>query len=89
VSCGNHHDTPCSEVLDKVYEYIDGELDSARVHEIKHHLEECGPCLKEFGLEEAVKSIVKRSCHDKAPADLRAKVLIRIEAARVELRKDV
>jgi len=33
-----------------------------------------------------VKSIVKRSCHDKAPAELRAKVLIRIEAARVELR---
>jgi mycothiol system anti-sigma-R factor len=89
VSCGKHHDTPCSEVLDKVYEYIDGELDSTRVHNIKQHLEECGPCLKEFGLEEAVKSIVKRSCHDEAPADLRAKVLIRIEAARVELRKEV
>ena len=59
---------------------------AAGSHDIKHHLEECGPCLREFGLEEAVKSIVKRSCHDKAPAELRAKVLIRIEAARVELR---
>jgi len=89
VSCGNHHDTPCSEVLDKVYEYIDGELDSARVHDIKHHLDECGPCLAEFGLEEQVKAIVKRSCADPAPAELRAKVLRHIAAARAELRTDL
>ena len=30
VSCGNPHDMPCSEVLDRVYEYIDGELDDGR-----------------------------------------------------------
>ena len=62
VSCGNPHDTPCSEVLDRVYEYLDGELDRERVHVIKEHLDECAPCLQEFGLEEAVKAIVKRSC---------------------------
>jgi mycothiol system anti-sigma-R factor len=56
------------------------------VHHIKQHLDECGPCLREFGLEEAVKAIVKRSCHDQAPADLRAKVMTRIQMARVELR---
>jgi mycothiol system anti-sigma-R factor len=88
VSCGNHHDTPCSEVLDKVYEYIDGELDKNRVPDIKQHLDECGPCLREYGLEEAVKSIVKRCCNDRAPDELRAKVLSRIEAVRVELRSD-
>jgi len=75
-------------VLDRVYEYLDGELDRTKVHNIKEHLDECGPCLREFGLEEAVKAIVKRSCHDRAPADLRQKVLWRIEAARVELRGD-
>ncbi|MGZ4591027.1 MAG: mycothiol system anti-sigma-R factor [Actinomycetes bacterium] len=89
MSCGNPHETPCSEVLDKVYEYIDGEIDGVRAHEIKHHLDECGPCLREFGLEEAVKSLVKRSCHDQAPAELRAKVLGRIEAVRVELRVEL
>jgi mycothiol system anti-sigma-R factor len=88
MSCGNPHETPCSEVLDRVYEYLDGELDRSKVHNIKEHLDECGPCLREFGLEEAVKAIVKRSCHDRAPADLRQKVLWRIEAARVELRSD-
>jgi mycothiol system anti-sigma-R factor len=86
VSCGNPHEVPCSEVLDRVYEYIDGEVDGARRHQIKEHLDECSPCLREFGLEEAVKAIVKRSCSDPAPPDLRAKVLSHIAAARTELR---
>lgn len=88
MSCGDHHDVPCSEVLDRVYEYIDGELDTQRVHLIKEHLDECSPCLKEFGLEESVKAIVKRSCSDPAPAELRAKVLLNIAAARSGIRTD-
>jgi mycothiol system anti-sigma-R factor len=75
-------------VLDRVYEYLDGELDRERVHVIKEHLEECSPCLAEFGLEDAVKSIVKRCCSDPAPADLRSKVLRRIEAVRIEIRTE-
>ena len=26
MSCGNPHETPCSEVLDRVYWYLDGEI---------------------------------------------------------------
>jgi mycothiol system anti-sigma-R factor len=90
VSCGNPHETPCAEVLDRVYEFIDGEIvDAEKKHAIKHHLEECGPCLAEFGLEEQVKAIVKRSCSDPAPAELRAKVLRHIAAARDELRTEI
>ncbi|HEX7187585.1 MAG TPA: mycothiol system anti-sigma-R factor [Actinomycetes bacterium] len=89
MSCGNPHAVPCSEVLDRVYEYLDGELDSERKHVVKEHLEECSPCLKEFGLEEAVKAIVKRSCSDPAPPELRAKVLSHIAAARVELHTEI
>jgi anti-sigma factor (TIGR02949 family) len=86
MSCGNPHETPCAEVLDRVYEYIDGELDGPRVHKIKEHLDECSPCLKEFGLEEVVKAIVKRSCSDPAPPELRAKVLSHIAAVRSSMR---
>jgi mycothiol system anti-sigma-R factor len=68
VSCGNPHAVPCDEVLDRVYEFLDGEIDGKRRHEIKEHLEECSPCLQKFGLEETVKAIVKRSCSDPAPS---------------------
>ena len=29
---------------------------------IRQHLDECGPCLREFGLEEVVKKLVAKHC---------------------------
>lgn len=85
MSCGNPHEVPCSEVLDRVYEYLDGEMPTSDYGKVKHHLEECSPCLKEFGIEDEVKRLVKRSCQDPAPEDLRARVLAKISALRVDL----
>jgi len=80
VSCGNEHGTPCSEVLARVYTYIDGELEDVGCAEIQQHLDECGPCLREYGLEESVKKLVGKACGcDPVPADLKTKVLGRIE----------
>ncbi len=82
MSCGNEHETPCSEVLARVYTYIDGELEDVSCAEVQQHLDECGPCLREYGLEEVVKKLVGKSCGcDPVPADLKAKVLDRIEQA--------
>ena len=79
MSCGNPHETPCTEVLDRVYGYLDGELDNVDCAKIRQHLDECGPCLREYGLEEAVKRLVAKHCGcDPAPADLRGKILVRI-----------
>jgi mycothiol system anti-sigma-R factor len=86
MSCGNPHKVPCSEVLEQVYAYIDNEMSVADCEHIREHLEECGPCLREFGLEEAVKKLVAKHCGcDPAPADLRSKVLGRIRQAQVEM----
>ena len=34
----------CSEVLHRVYEYLDGEMTAGDTHKIAQHLDECGPC---------------------------------------------
>ncbi len=86
MSCGNPHETPCSEVLDRVYSYLDGELGDDGRAKIRHHLIECGPCLREFGLEEAVKRLVHKHCgHDVVPDDLRVKVMARIQEVRATI----
>jgi mycothiol system anti-sigma-R factor len=86
MSCGEHHDTPCADVLDQVYVFLDGEIDAAECAKIKHHLEECQPCLKQYDLDKAVKALVARSCGcDIASDDLRIKVLARIREVRVEI----
>jgi mycothiol system anti-sigma-R factor len=86
MSCGNPHETPCGEVLDQVYAYLDGEIGAPDRGKISQHLEECGPCLRKYGLEEAVKRLVHKHCgHDAVPEGLRAKVLARIQQVKIEL----
>lgn len=86
MSCGDPHDKDCREVLDQVYAYLDGELPEDDTFDIRVHLDECSPCLKEYDLDKAVKALVAKHCGcDPVPADLRSKVLDRIARVRAEL----
>lgn len=85
MSCGKPHDVDCRDVLDRVYTYLDDELEEVDCTEIRQHLDECGPCLREFGLEQAVKQLVHRCCgSEPVPSQLRAKVMARIEEVRTD-----
>lgn len=88
MSCGNHHDTDCSDVLERVFSFIDNELPTADFAQIQHHLDECGPCLAKYDLERTVKSLIQRSCCEQAPVGLRDKVLLRIRMVQVEIDGD-
>ena len=85
MSCGKHHDTDCSDVLERVFFFIDNELPTADSSLIQQHLEECGPCLQKYDLERTVKFLVQRSCHEHAPEGLRRKVLLRIRQVQGEI----
>ena len=86
MSCGRPHEVPCSEVLAQVYAYLDHEMSDANCDEIRKHLDECGPCLREFGLEESVKRLVAKHCGcDPVPVELRSKVLVRIRQLQAEI----
>jgi mycothiol system anti-sigma-R factor len=76
----------CSEVLHRVYEYLDGEMTRDDTVKIKQHLDECGPCLQEYDLDQALKALVKRSCAcEEAPSELRTQIMARITTIQIEL----
>jgi mycothiol system anti-sigma-R factor len=76
----------CTHTLNRVYEFLDHELDDASGDEIRAHLAACEPCLEQFDVEQAVKSLVSRCCGgDVAPDHLRAKVMMQITVARQQL----
>jgi len=85
MSCGDPHETPCDEVLEKVYLYLDAETEAEDHEHIRIHLDECAPCLRKYGLEQIVMKLVARSCKETAPADLRERVLLKIQQVRVEI----
>ena len=86
MSCGNPHDMDCTAALEKVYLYLDGEMPDADCAELRRHIDECAPCLREYGLEKHFKAMVARSCGcDETPPELRSKLLVRLREVRVEL----
>jgi anti-sigma factor (TIGR02949 family) len=69
-------DIDCQEALERLYDYIDGELTPARAEEIKRHLEHCEPCLKVSTFETAwVRFLEVRTRARHAPPSLRKRVL--------------
>jgi len=75
----------CDEVLRDVYLYLDDETDDAARDRIKAHLDGCGPCLRQFGLENDVRSLVARCCGgDQAPVTLRQRISVKISELSVE-----
>ena len=83
MSSSDPRETDCSDALDHLYEYLDQQMPEADRDKLAEHLDECSPCLENYGLEQAVKKLVKRCCgHDDVPSDLRSKVMGRIELIR-------
>ena len=79
------YDKDCTEVLERVFFFIDNELPTADSASIQHHLDECRPCLQKYDLERTVKALVARSCSEHAPQALRDKVLLQIRQVQVEI----
>ena len=86
MSCGTPHDVDCSEVIEQVYLYLDGEIDEATRQKVRVHLDECSPCLRQFGIEQEVKALVARCCGgEAAPDTLKLRLIERLQQVRVEL----
>ena len=73
----------CWHTLNRVYEFLDHELDDASGDQIREHLAACEPCLERFDVEQAVKSLVAKCCGgDRAPSQLRIRVLAQLTIAK-------
>ena len=76
----------CADFLQQIVYLLDNELDDATTMDVRAHLESCSPCLQKYDLQRTVKAVVARSCSEPAPSDLRAKVMVRLQQARLEYR---
>jgi mycothiol system anti-sigma-R factor len=75
MSCGDPHETDCRQVLAELWLFLDNECNRERRELLRRHLDECGPCLEEFGLEEHLKALLARKCGgDHAPDALKQRL---------------
>lgn len=68
-------DRDCALALARLYEFLDHELADADADSIRAHLDACEPCLDAYGVEEHIRSLVRRCCtSQRAPEHLRVRV---------------
>ncbi|MCZ2806618.1 mycothiol system anti-sigma-R factor [Modestobacter sp. VKM Ac-2983] len=77
--------TSCDDVLSHVFEFLDHETDDARRAVIAEHLEDCSPCLRQFGIEQEFKALVRRRCGgDPTPMGLRDRIKVQLTTVSFE-----
>lgn len=57
----------CDEAMERLYEYLDAELDQVTAAGIKSHLAECGGCNGGFDFERRLKVVVKERLAEEVP----------------------
>lgn len=73
----------CEQVLERMHEFLDHELDSASGDEIRAHIAACEPCLDRYDVEQAVRTLLRRCCTDEvAPAHLRTRIVTQLTVIR-------
>lgn len=77
----------CADYLEQIVYFLDNELDTADCAAVQVHLDTCNPCLEKYDLQRTVKAVVARSCSEAAPADLRARVMMRVREVQVQIRE--
>jgi mycothiol system anti-sigma-R factor len=79
--------TPCCEhELAELYALIDSQLSDADAALLREHIKTCSPCLAEVNVEQLIKALVRRSCTDRAPEQLRVRVRQQITVLRAQIR---
>ena len=70
----NHEveDIDCTEAIDKLYAYLDGELvDVDAVSKLEHHLEHCHSCFTRSQVESAITGKMKDAGRNQTPDTLK------------------
>ena len=65
----------CKESLEKLYEFLDRDMDTIPMSEIEKHLERCRHCWDRFEFEKQLMVRIKSSCcKDLCPDSLRRRI---------------
>ncbi len=71
----------CTEAVEVLYHYLDGQLTEERRILIQRHLDECPPCLDAFDFEAELRVVISSHCRsDSVPQALRERIQRAIEA---------
>ena len=75
----------CEDFLERISYLLDNELEETECAEVRVHIESCSPCLARYDVQRTIKQIVARSCAERAPDSLRARVLVQLREVEIRI----
>lgn len=70
----------CEEALDRLEQYLDGELPDASLGRIRDHLSACYPCADRATFEEQLRALVRDRCAEATPPGLKQSIMDRLDS---------
>jgi mycothiol system anti-sigma-R factor len=77
-----HEKRECTEAVELLYHYLDGQLTEERRILIQRHLDDCPPCLDAYDFEAELRVVIAHKCRERVPDHLRVRVARAIRAVR-------
>lgn len=65
---------PCDQVVAKLWEYLDQELDAATAAQVQRHLEVCGRCFPQYDFQQAYRTYLRQVQRESIPHELRHRI---------------
>lgn len=73
----------CDDLVDVLYEYVDGGCDETLRDRLAAHVASCPSCLEQLGIEQQVRELLRARCCDSAPTDLRGRIVTALHTSTV------
>lgn len=70
----------CNDTLKELYQFLDGDLTEEGRDQIRHHLDDCSPCLAAYDFEAELRMVIQRRCCDEVPDSLRQRIASAIDS---------
>ncbi len=69
-------DVNCSQLLERLWAYLDGEADEELCSDLQAHIAECLPCRQHAEFERRLRIIIRHKCRgERAPEPLRLELV--------------
>ena len=65
----NRKDNMCYKVVEKIPQYLDGEMSEFEIPIFLEHVQHCHKCLEKYEIEKNFKEVVKQKCERKCVND--------------------
>ena len=73
-SCGGSDDVGCPEVLARLWDFLDRELEARGEDAVREHLDRCQACYPSFDFHRAYHEMVRRCRQESLPPELHARI---------------